>query len=61
MHSARGYARVKELSMVTDSTGLRCKNGVMVVDNVQNDHSVDLTALFLKIDAMPMRQNDRRN
>jgi PBP1b-binding outer membrane lipoprotein LpoB len=61
MHSARGNAGVKELSMVTDSTGLQWKNRVIVVDNVQSDNSVDLKALFLKIDAMPMRQNDMRN
>jgi len=47
--------------MVTDSTGLQWKNRVIVVDNVQSDNSVDLKALFLKIDAMPMRQNDMRN
>jgi hypothetical protein len=128
--SARGNAQVKELSMVTEFTGLQGKNRVIVVDNVQNDGSVlalfeknaseindrdivwfifkgdstftnypgelsegflvyarerygfgqgkvvligkdggiksrldrvDLKALFLKIDAMPMRQSEMRN
>jgi hypothetical protein len=128
--SKRGNAQVKELSMVTDFTGLQWKSRVIVVDNAQNDGSVlalfeknaseindrdiiwfifkgdstftncpdelsegllshvrerygfgqgqvvligkdggiksrsnrvDLNALFLKIDAMPMRQSEMRN
>jgi hypothetical protein len=41
---AESNARIKELSMITDFTGLQWKNRVIVADNVQNDGNV--LALF---------------